>query len=173
MKTGNLLDNIKINNINLEKRYDILLKLIENEDEKSKSYYNNTLLLLTIESSIFISLIAGVILNYTLSAYETLALLLINVMIFFSIYCGLKCYRTSLNIIVLAIINQLNKTDLINLNIEQYLTQISMDFKKNNNNNSKVLEKKVYQNKMGLNFMKFTLFYIFFYPLLVILIILG
>ena len=90
MKTGNLLDNIKINNTNLEKRYDILLKLIENEDEKSKSYYNNTLLLLTIESSIFISLIAGVILNYTLSAYEALALLSINVMIFFSIYCGLK-----------------------------------------------------------------------------------
>lgn len=94
-------------------------------------------------------------------------------MIFFSIYCGLKCYRTSLNIINIAIINPLNKTDLINLNTEQYLTQVSLDLKKNNINNSRVLERKVYQNKMGLNFMKFTLFYIFSYPLLVILIILG
>lgn len=34
MKTGNLLNNIKNNNTNLEKRYDILLKLIENEDKK-------------------------------------------------------------------------------------------------------------------------------------------
>lgn len=173
MKTVNLLDNIKINNINLEKRYDILLKLIENEDEKSKSYYNNTLFLLTIESSIFIWLIAGVIVNYTISAYESLALLLMNVMIFFSIYCGLKCYRTSLNIIDIAIINPLNKPDLIELDIEEYLTQVSLDFKKINKINSMILERKVYQNKMRLNFMKFTLFYIFSYPMLIILIILG
>ena len=84
--------NLELEHKIVEQKYKQILSLIENEDKKSQSYYNNSLLLLTIETTLILSLLTYAI-HYIHNIYSIMAIFVFNICIIIAIHTGLKNFK--------------------------------------------------------------------------------
>ncbi|AWX32462.1 hypothetical protein [Methanosphaera sp. BMS] len=155
------MKNITINNKRFELKYLNLINLIEKEDDKSKSYFNNSLLILTVESTLIISLLLNI--NWKMISYFHLIIILFNLLILFSINIGLKYFKKSIDNKDIITIEPSEETEKIKLRPEDYLTQINLDYEKNNYKNREILNDKRFANNQGIKFLRYGIIYLSFF----------